>query len=157
MVTDVNGKFTLPDVSSDQTLSVGYIGYNAKKVKVSNKDSLNIALEPNTSSLNEVVVVGYGAKKEDNDAGVQDAQPQQGWHAFNEYLKKNAQSPDAKTGKVRISFMVAADGSLSQFKIIKSLSEATDKKAIDLISNGPEWVGSTDKKPKEVKVNVIFK
>ncbi|MDB5026081.1 MAG: hypothetical protein JWP78_3836 [Mucilaginibacter sp.] len=154
VVTDVNGKFTLPDVSKDQTLAVNYIGYSSKKVKVNNGDALNISLQPAGNSLSEVAVT-----KRDNDHEViaQDARPQQGWQSYNEYLNKNAQSPDGKRGKVKVSFTVAADGSLSGFKVIKRLSEAADKKAIDLISNGPAWAGGGDKKAKEVKVSVSFK
>jgi hypothetical protein len=154
VVTDVNGKFTLSDVSNDQTLAVNYIGYTSKKVKVNNGNALNISLQPASSSLSEVVVT---KRDNDNEVIAEDARPQNGWQSYNEYLKKNAQSPDGKTGKVKVSFMVAADGSLSQFKVIKTLSEAADKKAIDLISNGPAWIGGTDKKAKEVKVSVSFK
>jgi hypothetical protein len=157
VVTDVNGKFALPDVSKNQTLAVNYIGYNSKKVKVDGEDSLNISLQPANSSLNEVVVVRKADKKDDNDVAAEDAHPRDGWHAYDEYLKKNAQSPDGKTGKVKVSFIAAADGSLSQFKITKSLSDAADKKAIDLITNGPAWVGGTDGKVKEMKVSVSFR
>jgi hypothetical protein len=152
VVTDAKGKFTLSDVSGDQTLAVNYIGYNGKKVKVSNKDSLNISLDPNNSALAEVIVV----KKQDNDAASGDAHPNGGLDDYNKNLDKNAISPDGKTGKVRLSFMVAADGSLSQFKILKSLSDAADKKAIDLVMNGEKWVGGADKKPKEIKVSIRF-
>jgi TonB family protein len=157
VVTDVHGKFALTDVSKNQILAVNYIGYQGKKVKVGTEDSLNISLEPQNSSLNEVVVTGYSAKKDDNGGTVADAHPGDGWHAYNEYLKKNAQSPDGKTGKVKVSFTVDANGSLSQFKVTKSLSDAADKKAIDLITNGPAWVAGNDGKPKEVKVSVSFR
>lgn len=157
VITDAKGKFTLSDVSGDQVLAVNFIGYKAKNIKINNKDSLNINLEPANSSLSEVVVTGYGAAKKDDGAASAEAHPQEGWPALNDYLKKNAQLPDGSTGKVRLSFMVAADGSLSQFKIIKSLSDAADKKAIDLITNGPVWIGAADGKPKEVKVSVRFK
>jgi hypothetical protein len=157
VVTDTKGKFTLSDVAKDQTLAVGYIGYNSKKVKVDNQDSINISLEPTNSSLAEVVVSGYSTKKQDDEASTRDAHPKDGWSPFNDYLKTNAHSPDGKTGKVKLSFMVAANGTLSQFKITKSLSDAADKKAIDIITNGPAWVGGTDGKVKEVKVTVSFK
>ena len=155
VVTDVNGKFSLQDVAQDQTLAVNYVGYSPKKVKVSNKDSINIGLQPASSALSEVVIV----QNKDNDAQLvpQDAHPKDGWSAFNDYLKKNATSPDGKTGKVKVSFTVAADGSLSLFKITRSVSDAADKKAIDLITKGPAWVGGTDKKAKEVKLSVNFK
>jgi cytoskeletal protein RodZ len=147
-VTDVNGKFVLPDVTKGQTLSVNYIGYSAKKVKA-DKDSMSISLNPTTSSLGEVVVTRESTKNED-------AHPRDGWNSFEDYLKKDAQSPDGKTGKVKVSFIVAADGSLSQFKVVKSLSDDADKKAISMISGGPAWAGGTDGKPKEITVSVKF-
>ncbi len=156
-VTDAKGKFSLPDVSKDQTLAVNFIGYSGKKVKVDNQDSISINLEPNNSSLAEVVVTGYSTKKEDSDVTFEDAHPKDGWSSFNNYLKANAKSPDGKTGKVKLSFIVAADGSLSQFKITKSLSDIADKKAIDIVTNGPAWIGASDGKAKVVKVTVNFK
>ena len=148
-VTDANGKFMLSSVEKNQTLTVNYIGYTAKKVKA-DKDSLSINLEPTVSSLAEVVVARTASKK------AEEAHPAGGWDSFNSYLEKNAQSPDGKTGKVKLTFMVAADGSLSQFNITKNLGDVADKKAIDLISNGPKWVGGSDGKPKEITVGIKF-
>jgi cytoskeletal protein RodZ len=152
-VTDVNGKFVLPDVAKGQILSVNYIGYSAKKIKA-DKDSMSISLDPVNSSLAEVVVTHENAKKDGTKT--EDAHPSDGWNTFDDYLKKNAQSSDGKTGKVKVSFVVAADGSLNQFKITKSLSDAADKKAISLVSGGPAWTGGTDNKPKGVTITVKF-
>ena len=116
---------------------------------------MSISLDPANSALAEVVVT-QPVGKNGGEVGSADAHPKNGMPNLDDYLKKNAVSPDGKTGKVKLSFTVAADGTLSQFKILKSLSDAADKKAIDLLSNGPEWVGSTDKKPKEVKMTVSF-
>lgn len=151
-VTDANGKFVLSDVAKSQTLSVNYIGYSGKKVKA-DRDSMSISLEPANSSLAEVVVANTQNEKA---VKTEDAHPQGGWNAFDDYLKKNAQSPDGKTGKVKLAFTVAADGSLSQFKITKSLGDDADKRAIALISAGPAWVGGRDGKPKEVTVTIRF-
>ena len=148
-VTDANGKFTLQDVPQGQTLSVNYIGHSGKKVKA-DWDSMRISLDPASSSLSEVVVT----KEIEN--GNQNAHPRDGWKSYNDYLDKNAQSPDGKTGKGKVSFTVAPDGKLSQFKVVKSLSDDADKKAISLISNGPAWVGNADGKTKEVTVTVKF-
>jgi hypothetical protein len=148
-VTDVNGKFSLQDVPKGQTLSVNYIGYSGKKVKAA-QDSMRISLNAVNSSLSEVVVT----KQAENNT--QTAHPRDGWKSFNDYLDKNAQLPDGKTGKEKISFTVAPDGTLSQFKVIKSLGDDADKKAISLISAGPAWVGNTEGKAKEVTVTVKF-
>lgn len=148
-VTDANGKFILQDVPQGKTLSVNYIGYSGKKVKAE-RDSMRISLNPANSSLSEVIVT----KEIEN--GNQNAHPHDGWKSFNDYLDKNAQSPDGKTGKEKISFTVAPDGKLSQFKVVKSLSDDADKKAISLINAGPAWVGNADGKAKEVTVTVKF-
>jgi len=150
-VTDANGSFVLSDVSKGQTLSVNYLGYSGKKVKA-DRDSMRISLDPAGSSLSEVVVV----KGNENNTPGQDAHPRDGWKSFNDYLEKNAQSADGKAGKVKVSFTVAADGSLNQFKIVKSLSDDADKKAISLISTGPTWTGNADGKVKEITVTVKF-
>ena len=60
-ITDFDGKFSIPDVPSNATLVVSYIGYLTKEVK-SGKD-LVIVLEEDNKTLDEVVVIGYGTVK----------------------------------------------------------------------------------------------
>jgi hypothetical protein len=63
-VSDLNGHFTLEVPSSDSILIITYIGYNTEEVSVKAKDpELKIVLEENVSSLEEVVVVGYGVSR----------------------------------------------------------------------------------------------
>ncbi|HVW14334.1 MAG TPA: TonB family protein [Mucilaginibacter sp.] len=153
-VTDANGRFSLHNIPENATVSVGYIGYQSKKVNVGNKDSVNIDLDPSANSLAEVVVANStDSKKIANE----DAHPSTGWQSFDDYLKKNAVSPDGKTGRVHLSFTVGDKGNLSNFKITKSLSAAADQKAIDLVKNGPDWISSSDQLPHVVKVTVKFR
>ncbi len=157
VVTDVNGKFVLPNTLGNQSITVAYIGYAPKKVTLNGRDSLlNIALDPTHSSLNEVVVAGYSNQNSDKEVVYENAHPGDGWSAFRKYINDKAVSADGKTGRARISFTVEADGSLSHFRIIKSLSTAADQKAIDLLKSGPGWVSATDRKPTVVRVNVKF-
>lgn len=60
-VTDLDGNFTI-DAKSGQTLEVSYLGFITQKVKV-NGQKLNITLQEDKHSLDEVVVVGYGVQK----------------------------------------------------------------------------------------------
>jgi len=152
VVTDVMGRFVLPNAPGDQTLAIAYIGYNAKRVNVNSRDSLNIALDPNTASLSEVVVT----TPKEAVTGNESAHPSSGWAAFKDYLKKNAVSTDGITGKVRLSFMVDDGGNLSGFKIIKSLSKVADQKAIDLVRYGASWIGNVSGKPEEVRITIKF-
>jgi len=62
-VTDVNGRFSIAATNGD-SLRITFIGYQEKRVQVSPKSLQQITLVLDEgSSLNEVVVVGYGAQK----------------------------------------------------------------------------------------------
>ena len=58
--TDFDGKFSLKVNLGDQ-LVFSYIGFNESIVTVTRKQSLAIAMEENSSNLQEVVVMGYDA------------------------------------------------------------------------------------------------
>ena len=60
-VTDFDGNFTL-NAEEGQTLVISYVGYLTKKVKITGSQ-LNIELEEDRKSLDEVVVIGYGVQK----------------------------------------------------------------------------------------------
>jgi TonB-linked SusC/RagA family outer membrane protein len=59
--TNIEGDFTLANVPSNATLVVNYLGYQQLEVAVNNQSTLNIKLQANTTSLDEVVVIGYGS------------------------------------------------------------------------------------------------
>ncbi len=63
VITDIDGNFTFTGVNNGATLTVTYIGYQTKTVKVGNQDNYQITLEANDKSLDEVVVIGYGTVK----------------------------------------------------------------------------------------------
>ncbi len=60
--TDFDGKFSI-SVSSGDILMVSYIGFAQQNITITNQTSLTITLQPDTSELDEVVVVGYGTQK----------------------------------------------------------------------------------------------
>lgn len=61
--TDVDGNFKIELPANKDLLAVNYVGYSPKQVKVGDQSNLNIALQADGNSLNEVVVVGYGVQK----------------------------------------------------------------------------------------------
>ena len=67
-VTDLNGNFTLSNVSHG-TLLISYVGYLNKEVEFRSGQTLNITLAEDTKALEEVVVVGYGTQKKANLTG----------------------------------------------------------------------------------------
>lgn len=66
-VTDIDGNFTL-NVSQGAILQISYIGYVTQEVPVTGR-SLNIILEEDTQTLDEVVVVGYGTMRKKDLTG----------------------------------------------------------------------------------------
>ena len=61
-VTDVDGNFSL-NVNPGATLVVSYIGFATQEIVVGNQSTLSILLQEDNTSLEEVVVVGYGVQK----------------------------------------------------------------------------------------------
>ncbi len=66
--TDMDGKYKL-SVSKGQTLVFSYIGFTPKSVKYTGQATINVALENDVSTLDEVVVVGYGVMKRSDLTG----------------------------------------------------------------------------------------
>ncbi|GKG72204.1 hypothetical protein CE91St1_13470 [Parabacteroides goldsteinii] len=67
-ITDIDGNFSL-QISEKSILTVSYIGYETKDVKVGNQSKLQIALSEDTQFIDEVVVVGFGTQKKVNLTG----------------------------------------------------------------------------------------
>ncbi len=66
VMTDMDGKYSIPIQSNDAVLVFTYIGYGQEEVTVGNQSSINVALAEDAQNLDEVVVIGYGSttKKE---------------------------------------------------------------------------------------------
>ena len=62
VVTDFDGNFSL-NVKPGATLVISYIGYTTKEIAVGNQSTINVTIEEDNNSLDEVVVVGYGVQK----------------------------------------------------------------------------------------------
>ncbi|MEJ8763557.1 TonB-dependent receptor [Phocaeicola sp. HCN-40430] len=60
VVTDIEGKYILQIPNSDCTLVVAYLGMRTQELKAPSSGILNISLEAESMSLDEVVVTGYG-------------------------------------------------------------------------------------------------
>lgn len=61
-ITDIDGNFTLEVGSTDGTLVVSFIGYKSAEAAIRGKSPINVILQEDTETLDEVVVVGYGTQ-----------------------------------------------------------------------------------------------
>jgi TonB family protein len=103
-------------------------------------------MQPDIAQLSEVVVVGYGAEKKEEDEYplVEMAYPVGGRKAFKEYLMKNLKYPDQALnneieGKVTIQFTIETTGRLSEFRVLKGIGYGCEEEVIRLIKEGPKW------------------
>jgi len=67
--SDFEGAYSLDVTQTDAVLVFSYLGYVTKEIPVGANDTVNVALVEDMSSLDEVVIVGYGARKKSDITG----------------------------------------------------------------------------------------
>ena len=68
VAADLDGNFTLK-VKKNATLVVSYIGYLTQEVRLQGKTQITVQLTPDSKTLDEVIVVGYGTMKKSDLTG----------------------------------------------------------------------------------------
>ncbi|MDD2962022.1 MAG: TonB-dependent receptor [Muribaculaceae bacterium] len=66
--TDIDGKYILK-ANPEDVVVVSYVGQKTKEFKVGTSRNVNVNLESNTETLDEIVVVGFGSQKKVNVTG----------------------------------------------------------------------------------------
>ena len=61
-ITDLDGNFTIK-AASNATLTITYVGYVSQQVQVGGRNNITITLKEDNTTLNDVVVIGYGTMK----------------------------------------------------------------------------------------------
>ncbi len=69
VTTDFDGNYTIEVSNSNAILVISYIGYSDREVSVAGQTQINVSLTPSASTLDEVVLVGYGAVKKKDLTG----------------------------------------------------------------------------------------
>ena len=77
-VTNFDGDFTI-SCREGATLIISYIGYTSKEVKAESGKVLQIVLEEEATTLNEVVVTALGIKKDQKKLLLQQRRTDQDW------------------------------------------------------------------------------
>ncbi len=68
-ITDLNGVFTLTNLSGTSSLRFSFIGYETQTVDLPAGNELNITLLSSSTTLDDVVVVGYGTQRKSDLTG----------------------------------------------------------------------------------------
>src|SRR5690606_15034178 len=67
--TDVDGRYSLTLPDGGGILQFSYIGFETREVPVNNQSVINIALSPDVTALNVVVVTALGVTREERSLG----------------------------------------------------------------------------------------
>jgi len=67
--TGVNGSFKINVPSENSILVFAYVGFKTQEFQLKGQTEVSISLEPESQSLNEVVVVGYGKQRKSDMTG----------------------------------------------------------------------------------------
>jgi len=67
--TDFDGNYTIESKAENPVLVFSYVGYLTKEVPVKGKGLVNVILEEDAQSLDEVVLVGYSTRKKSTITG----------------------------------------------------------------------------------------
>lgn len=67
-ITDLDGKFTLK-VKAGATLEISFIGYKTQTLKATPGTTMQVTMQEDSETLDEVVVVGYGVQKKSDVTG----------------------------------------------------------------------------------------
>lgn len=67
-ITDANGNYSIK-APAGGTLVFSYVDFLPKEIAIKSASSINVVLEANETSMNQVIVVGYGTQKKVNVTG----------------------------------------------------------------------------------------
>ncbi len=68
-ITDINGNYSIQVPDSNSILVFSFVGYYRQEVSVENQNVINVSLEPDVTSLDEVVVTGLGIRRDSKKLG----------------------------------------------------------------------------------------
>ena len=163
VVSSQDGKFSLESYEG-LAIRFSFIGMQEQKVIIpqGGSKSMTVTMREEAHSIPEMMVVAYAPEKKSypvpepktpsskGDEGeifiVVERTPEfpGGMGELMKYLQRNVRYPAAAQqagiqGKVEVEFTVKKDGSVSDFKVIRSVNPELDAEAIRVISAMPKW------------------
>lgn len=163
-VTDLNGNYSLAVNDPDAVLTFSFIGLQTQEASQGQAPKLDIKLAEDVSQLSEVVVTGKATPADlSGEPVIKLAEPVGGLRAYDKYLEGNLRYPQQALdnnvkGRVSIQFTVGIDGTLGEFKVMRSIGYGCDEEVIRLVKDGPAWIPSTENSvPTESLVRVRMK
>ena len=125
VTTDSRGAYSI-NAPSGATLVFSYVGYTPRELTVGGKTILNVTLEESNTSLNQVVVVGYGTQKRKDLTG--SVGSVSGKDISDQSVTRVDQALSGKVAGVQVKSVSGQPGAAPQIRIrgIGSISAGTD-------------------------------
>lgn len=68
-ITDLDGKFVIANAPKNATLQISYVGYKTQTISLNGRQNISVTLEEDATTLDELVVVGYGVQRKSDVTG----------------------------------------------------------------------------------------
>lgn len=154
-ITDLDGNFSLANVSNTGSIKVSYMGYIAQTIAIAGKNTLAVTMLEDAQALDEVVVVGYGSVKKSDITG---ALTQVTEKQIKEMPVQNAlQAIQGKASGVDITTN-SRPGELGDIRIRGNRSVLADNAPLYVVDGIPMTAGSmADINPNDIESMEILK
>lgn len=168
--TDADGRFEI-EAPSYGSLTASFNGFHTQTIELKGIANQGITLVPVSEDISDPSQSATNADVKvqtlENPVGgkvftVVEKQPMfpGGIRAMYDFLGDNIKYPSAAananvTGRVFISFIVDASGTISDVTVLKGIGFGCDEEAVRVVSKFPKWTpGMQDEKPVSVKYNL---
>lgn len=167
-ITNANGSFHLnvPEPVDSLNIHIIATGFENENATLFAGRTAGIALQPGQDGLDEVVVVGYGTKKNKAELGnysqlkVEKLEqteypfPDGGWAHFYKELSDELGVNETRANKLLHIRFYVEDGEPTDFTVVKTPDLAIAEKAITAIKKGPKWKNYLKSKKAEIKIRI---
>jgi hypothetical protein len=185
MVADMDGRFAfVTDKQEPSAVIASYVGMETKEYQLAGGVENRLVMQPDPTSLNEVVLIGYDADKSMARAGAvqrvrldqeelkldqeeithSGAEPEGGLQAYKMYIEEQIRFPAGDTLSNRevvvLKFRVGRDGTISDIQPLRSPGISFTEEAVRLLQEGPAWKPARDGNgftDDVVRMRIVFK
>jgi TonB family protein len=147
-ISDIDGKYSLkvPENVAKPVIEVSFIGYNSEELAVQSDSVVQIAMKPDQLAMNEVVVIGYGvAKTEEQEPSLTLARPVIGMHQYEQNLSKAVVFPAGEVKQKQVVVLrltIDEGGNITNIVVIKSPGKAFEEEAIRAVKAAGSWMAA---------------
>lgn len=134
VMTDTDGNYSISVPDKETILVFSFVGYTPKEIRVGNNTTVNVTFDDNMTSLDDVVIIGYGSVKKKDLTGSVAAVSEKDF-------QKGVISPDrlivGKVAGVQITPNGGAPGSGSRIRIRGGASLTASNDPLIIIDGVP--------------------